>query len=220
MKSLVGNLDIIDKDIIEVLLRVERSLEIVKNLITKKEFDKSLYGECKIIEEEVDELELTIDELVINSIARFQPAASNLRYLVKVQELTTDLERISDLTVGIGKRIKGLYKEGLGENKDITYLSELIDKVIYIFRLFKDAFIEKKIDNTYLILGLDEEIDELRDQSIKVAVEKIYEDKELTLIGVNNIIIAQKIERIADLIENLAESYIYISKGEDIRHQN
>lgn len=220
MKSLVENLDIIDKDIIEVLLRVERSLEIVKNLITKKEFDKSLYGECKIIEEEVDELELTIDELVINSIARFQPAASNLRYLVKVQELTTDLERISDLTVGIGKRIKGLYKEGLGENKDITHLSELIDKVIYIFRLFKDAFIEKKIDNTYLILGLDEEIDELRDESIKVAVEKIYEDKELTLIGVNNIIIAQKIERIADLIENLAESYVYISKGEDIRHQN
>ncbi len=220
MKSLVGNLDIIDKDIIEVLLRVERSLEIVKNLITKKEFDKSLYGECKIIEEEVDELELTIDELVINSIARFQPAASNLRYLVKVQELTTDLERISDLTVGIGKRIKGLYKEGLGENKDITHLSKLIDKVIYIFRLFKDAFIEKKIDNTYLILGLDEEVDELRDESIKVAVEKIYENKELTLIGVNNIIIAQKIERIADLIENLAESYIYISKGEDIRHQN
>lgn len=220
MKSLVENLDIIDKDIIEVLLRVERSLEIVKNLITKKEFDKSLYGECKIIEEEVDDLELTIDELVINSIARFQPAASNLRYLVKVQELTADLERISDLTVGIGKRIKGLYKEGLGENKDITYLSELIDKVIYIFRLFKDAFIEKKIDNTYLILGLDEEIDELRDESIKVAVEKIYEDKELTLIGVNNIIIAQKIERIADLIENLAESYVYISKGEDIRHQN
>ncbi len=144
MKSLVENLDIIDKDIIEVLIRVERSLEIVKSLIVKKDFDKSLYGECKIIEEEVDDLELTIDELIINSIARFQPTAGNLRYLLKIQEFTTDLERISDLTLGIGKRIKALYKEGLGKNKDITHLSKLVDKVIYIFKLFKDAFIEKK----------------------------------------------------------------------------
>ena len=40
------------------------------------------------------------------------------------------------------------------------------------------------------------------------------------MAGVTNIIIAQKYERIADIIENLAESLIYISKGEDIRHKN
>jgi|GEM_PF-3845858 len=216
MKNLRDSLDIIDKDVEELILRVERSLEIVKDLILKEEFDIRLYGECKLIEEEADELEVSIDEKVINAIARYQPAAGDLRYLVKVQEISTDLERISDLCVGILKLLKAIVGT---ENKNITYLDKLSEKVNYIFKLYRLAFVQKNLDNTYLILGLDEEVDKIRDQCIALAQEKMAEDKNIILSGVNNIIIAQKFERIADIIENLAESYIYISKGIDIRHK-
>lgn len=207
MKNLRDSLDIIDKDVEELILRVERSLEIVKDLILKEEFDIRLYGECKLIEEEADELEVSIDEKVINAIARYQPAAGDLRYLVKVQEISTDLERISDLCVGILKLLKAIVGT---ENKNITYLDKLSEKVNYIFKLYRLAFVQKNLDNTYLILGLDEEVDKIRDQCIALAQEKMAEDKNIILSGVNNIIIAQKFERIADIIENLAESYIYI----------
>lgn len=216
MKNLRDSLDIIDKDVEELILRVERSLEIVKDLILKEEFDIRLYGKCKLIEEEADELEVSIDEKVINAIARYQPAAGDLRYLVKVQEISTDLERISDLCVGILKLLKAIVGT---ENKNITYLDKLSEKVNYIFKLYRLAFVQKNLDNTYLILGLDEEVDKIRDQCIALAQEKMAEDKNIILSGVNNIIIAQKFERIADIIENLAESYIYISKGIDIRHK-
>lgn len=220
MKNLHESIDVIDKDIIELLLRVDRSLEIVKDLISAEEFDKRLYGECKIIEEEADELEVSIDEKIISAIARFQPAAGDLRYLVKVQEITTDLERITDLCVGISKLIRSIHKKGYGEKKNLTHLDMISEKVIYVFRLFKTAFLEKKVDNTYMILGLDDEIDALRNESISGAMEAMQKDPDLILVGINNIIIAQKFERIADIVENLAESYIYISKGEDIRHKN
>jgi phosphate transport system protein len=71
-----------------------------------------------------------------------------------------------------------------------------------------------------MILGLDEEIDGIRDECIILAKQKMTEEKNMILAGINNIIIAQKFERIADIIENLAESYVYISKGIDIRHKN
>lgn len=217
MKNLQESLDIIDKDVEELILRVERSLEIVKDLILKENFDIKLYGECKLIEEEADELEVSIDEKVINAIARYQPAAGDLRYLVKVQEISTDLERISDLCVGILKLLKAISGADM---KDITFLDKLSEKVNYIFKLYRVAFVQKKLENTYLILGLDEEVDKIRDQCIALAQEKMSKDKNIILSGINNIIIAQKFERIADIIENLAESYIYISKGIDIRHKN
>lgn len=220
MKNLRDSIAVIDKDVEELILRVERSLEIVNELLIKEGFDNQLYGECRIIEEEADDLEVSIDEKVINSIARYQPAAGDLRYLVKVQEISTDLERISDLCVGIVKLIKDMDKDTSIPNKNITYLDQLAEKVIYIFKLYRSSFVQKKLDHNYMILGLDEEIDAIRDKCIVLAKQKMSEEKNMILAGVNNIIIAQKFERIADIIENLAESYVYISKGIDIRHKN
>lgn len=220
MKNLRDSIAVIDKDVEELILRVERSLEIVNELLIKEGFDNQLYGECRIIEEEADDLEVAIDEKVINSIARYQPAAGDLRYLVKVQEISTDLERISDLCVGIVKLIKDMDKDSSIPNKNITYLDQLAEKVIYIFKLYRSSFVQKKLEHNYMILGLDEEIDAIRDECIILAKQKMMEEKNMILVGVNNIIIAQKFERIADIIENLAESYVYISKGIDIRHKN
>jgi len=76
------------------------------------------------------------------------------------------------------------------------------------------------MDNIYLLFGLDDEVDKLRSECIKTAMAKMIEDKDMIEVGVTNIIIAQKYERIADIIGNLAESLIFISKGEDIRHKN
>ena len=76
------------------------------------------------------------------------------------------------------------------------------------------------MDCIYILSGLDDEVDILRSKCIKTAMEKMSEDKELVPAGVTNIIVAQKYERIADTIENLAESLLYISKGEDIRHKS
>lgn len=220
MKNLHENIQMIDKELLEMLYKVDRALVLVQEMISKNQFDIKIYGETKLIEEEADEIQVSIDEKVITAIARFQPAASDLRYLTRIPAITTDLERITDILVGILKAVRKYYENNSETDKNITFLPQITEKVTYIFRLFKQAFIEKKLDNIYLLLGLDDEVDRIRSQCISIAIEKMLDDKSNILAGVTNIIIAQKYERIADIIENLAESLIYISKGEDIRHKN
>lgn len=219
MRNLDEYLESIEKSIIELINRVDRSLEITKEISGKSNFDKALYGEVKVIEEEADDLELTIDEISITAIARFQPAASDLRYLVKIMEMTTDLERITDLTVGILKFYKKAEKMGY-KKSNLLIIKNLSGKVKALFELFKAGFIEKSSQNIYMILGLDDEVNELRADAIKLSIETMKESVDNINCGVQDIVVAQKYERIADIIQNLAESYIYISKGKDIRHQN
>ena len=220
MNNLQESLQIIDKELLELLYKVDRALVLVQEMISKPEFDKKVYGETKLLEEETDDIQVSLDEKVITAIARFQPAAGDLRYLTRISAMTTDLERITDILVGIMKAIRTYYETGNDSNKNITFLPQITEKVTYIFRLFKNAFIEKKMDNIYLLFGLDDEVDKLRSECIKTAMAKMIEDKDMIEVGVTNIIIAQKYERIADIIGNLAESLIFILKGEDIRHKN
>ena len=220
MKNLQENIQMIDKDLLEMLYKVDRALVLAQEMVTKNEFDAKIYGETRLIEEETDALQVSLDEKVITAIARFQPAASDLRYLTRIPAITTDLERITDIIVGILKAIKKYYDHNKGTEKNITFLPQITEKVTYIFRLFKVAFIEKKMDNIYLLLGLDDEVDKLRSECISTAINKMLDEKDMIMVGVTNIIIAQKYERIADIIGNLSESLLYISKGEDIRHKN
>lgn len=220
MKNLQESIQNIDKYLIEMLYKVDRALVLVQEMVSKNEFDIKIYGETKLIEEQTDDLQINIDEKVVFAIARFQPAASDLRYLTRIPAITTDLERITDILVGILKAVRKFYESNGTTEKNITFIPEITEKVTYIYRLFKEAFIEKKMDSIYHLLGLDDEVDKLRSECIKLAIDKMTADKEMIPAGVTNIIIAQKYERIADIIENLAESLIYISKGEDIRHKN
>ncbi len=220
MKNLQENIQMIDKELLEMLYKVDRALVLAQEMISKNEFDRKIYGEAKLIEEETDSIQVSIDEKVITAVARFQPAAGELRYLTRIPAITTDLERITDILVGVLKSVRKYYETNKEPDKNITFLPEITEKVTHIFRLFKQAFIEKKLDNIYLLLGLDDEVDKIRTACIQTAIDKMMENKENIMAGVTNIIIAQKYERIADIIENLAESLIYISKGEDIRHKN
>ena len=179
MNNLQESLQIIDKELLEMLYKVDRALVLVQEMISKPEFDKKVYGETKLLEEETDDIQVSLDEKVITAIARFQPAAGDLRYLTRISAMTTDLERITDILVGIMKAIRTYYETGNDSNKNITFLPQITEKVTYIFRLFKNAFIEKKMDNIYLLFGLDDEVDKLRSECIKTAMAKMIEDKDM-----------------------------------------
>jgi phosphate transport system protein len=220
MRNLNQALDVINEKTVEMIKKSIRGVEIIDIILKKGEFDKSLYGESKLLEEDCDDLELVLDEMVVETIARFQPAAGDLRYLVGVLQIVTDLERISDLNTGILKLIKrSVRDENMINDKVLKILSEMSGKVLKIFRTFELAFIEKKIENTYFVFGLDDEVDELRDNCIREVEEIVKEDINFISKASKVIVVAQKFERIADIIQNLSENYVYIRKGDVLKHQ-
>lgn len=59
----------------------------------------------------MNEYQIKIDEKTVETIAMFQPAAYDLRFLISVMHMNTDLERIGDLSIGTIKMIKNLLKK-------------------------------------------------------------------------------------------------------------
>jgi phosphate uptake regulator len=88
-----------------------------------------------------------------------------------------------------------------------------------MYELFVRGYIDKKVENGYMILGLDDEIDGMKRANIDTIKGKIKENIDYLEPGIQNILISKNYERIADNITNLAEALVYIHKGEDLRHK-
>lgn len=218
MINLEESLVEINERVINMIRKTSRAIEVLALTLDLEKFDKYLYGESKLIEEECDELEISIEEEATIALVRYQPAAGDLRYILGIMKIIMDLERISDLSTGIMRLVKSVYK---CENKCelVEPLRRMSKKIKTIFEIFERSFIEKNMTNSYLVLGLDDEIDEIRDEVYNETGKKIEGNIELINAGLKVVAIAQKFERMADLIQNLAEINIYISKGDILKHK-
>lgn len=219
MRNIDESVKDINQMLVEMIKSSERMLKLTLEILKGDVLNKELYGEAKVLEEELNEYQIKIDEKVVESIAMYQPAAYDLRFMISVMHMNTDLERIGDLSIGTIKMIKHLFREKEEIAKEIVPIAQMGEKVVRMYELFVRGFIDKKVENGYIILGLDEEIDAMKKEYIGIIKNKIRDNPEYLDAGVENIFISKNYERIADNITNLAEALVYIHKGEDLRHR-
>ena len=222
MRNLDERMEDIRTLISEALKNCKRSLAIIRTILNSGTFDKALYGEAKSIEETMNHTELKIDEEVITTIARFQPMAINLRFLIGVIKIGNATERINDLALSILKVLK--HSENIKSLEKQSIL-EMHTKVEQMFDLFLKCYYEEELNYAYLILSLDDEVNAYKTNVIETT-KKIMNDKTIEKdvngesgdIYLGALFISQHLERIGDTIKNLAEIVIYIYNGIDIRH--
>lgn len=205
--------------IVEMIKSTRRILEITVELIKGEELNKELLGEGFYIEEDLNHFQVTIDEKVVETLARYQPTAIDLRAVISIMKINTDLERIGDHCVNINKTIRRAFNDKKDLNHQLVDIAEMGDKVINMYELFQSGYLNQKVENAYIILGLDDEIDQLKEEHIHHIKDEISANVECLDLGIENLLISRNYERIADQITNLAESLIYIYKGEDLRHK-
>ena len=112
-------------------------------------------------DEKIDQLELKIDEQVVDLLARRQPIAADLRFLLTAMKINTQLERIADLAVNIAQRVV-LELADLPLIKlqgDIPRLAGIAQKTV---RQAIDAFVNHDETLAKGVILADEEADELR----------------------------------------------------------
>ncbi len=219
MKNLREHLENIDKKTMDMSKSIERVMRISKEIYEKDEFDTKLYGETMVIEEEINLLEVEIREECIQTIAMFQPAASDLRSLVGFMDIAKFLERIADLLKGNLKLLKRIYTQHIKLDSNIKSVIAMSDKVYSIYNIYLNAFSSRDLSSVYMLFGLDEEIDEYRVRIIEEVKEKIRQDESYLDLAVEILLISYKVERISDKIMNLAKSLVYIYKGENMRQK-
>jgi phosphate transport system protein len=158
-----------------------------------------------------------VDEMAYELLAKEQPMAVDLRFLLAVIKINGDLERIGDQSMSIAQRTIDLLEtdcvnlpidvEGMG-----AFAGRMIRKALQSL-LDADALMAESV------IEMDDEIDRMNRMAHEDLTEVMLKDSSCSLQALNAIVIARNLERIADHATNIAMDVIFWVRGADVRHQ-
>jgi phosphate transport system protein len=166
----------------------------------------------------IDRMEIEIDGLCLQILARRQPVASDLRLVAMVLKAVTDLERMGDLGVNIAERVLELNREP--PLKPYVDLPRMATEAQTMLREALDAFVAKDADRADRVIDHDQAMDDLYAQVFRELLTYMMEDAKNVYRATRLQSVAKYLERIADHATNLAELVVFMVKGRDIRHQS
>lgn len=162
----------------------------------------------------INNLEIAIDKQCTELLVRYQPAASDLRYITRGLKIATDLERIGDLAVNISKRVEvSSFKNST--TIDITEMTQVVKKML---TESLQAFLEMDLDKANSVLTMDDCVDELTEKHVKDLLDRVAREHEKTNKIFPMTSVVRHMERIADHSTNIAELAIFTIQGKDVRH--
>ncbi len=167
----------------------------------------------------VNKMEVEIDEDCVQVIARRQPTASDLRLVIAVVKVITDLERIGDEAEKIARySIKLAKKQTItGMHTELSHLSQLVLSMLHDAL---DAFARMDTVQAMKIVGKGDEVNQEFNNLSRLLITHMMEDPR----NIKNVLritwCARSLERIGDHSRNISEYVVYLVKGKDIRHTN
>ncbi len=190
---------------------------IFKSIESLKNREKAQVQEVITFDEKIDALELAIDEKCIDLIARYQPMASDLRFIATAMKINADLERIADLAVDICERALDIIdKPILKPLIDIPKLSEVAQKMV---KEAIDAFVNRDVELARSVVRSDTQADSLRNRvQDELINDYMARDAKTVDRAVPLLLIARYLERICDHATNIAEDVIYMVEAKVVKH--
>ncbi len=169
------------------------------------------------IEAAINAAETSVDEMAYDLLAKEQPMAIDLRFILSVIKINGDLERIGDQASNIAQRAK--------TNRDLPQISlpvdisEMGEKVGIMIRTAIQSLLEADAKLAESVLRLDDEIDDMNRAVQAELIEVMQIHPQLSTQALNAIIVSRNLERAADHATNIAEDVIFWVRGSDIRHK-
>jgi phosphate transport system protein len=166
---------------------------------------------------QVDQLEIEIDEACHLILGTKQPTAVDLRFLVAVMKINSDLERIGDSAVNIAQSVEQLNEHPpLKPYIDLPHMSQLVQDMV---RKSLDAFVRKDARLAAEVCGSDDDVDGLYKQLFRELLTYMIEDPRTVSRALHLLLISRNMERIADHATNIAEDVVYLVEGQIVRHR-
>ncbi len=179
--------------------------------------DSELARSVISLDDDVNELEVTIDEECIQIIALRQPTAGDLRLVAGILKTITDLERIGDESVSIARMAMNLSEKDRPK-KNYRELLSMGNHVQGMLRDALDAFARFDVQQAIRVAQEDREIDGEYEGIIRQLITYMMEDPRTVTQAIDMMWSARSFERIADHTCNICEHIIYLVEGKDVRH--
>jgi phosphate transport system protein len=168
------------------------------------------------LEKTINQSHIEVDEACVNLLARQQPLAADLRLVVAIIKINTDLERMGDQAVNIAHNgTRYLVEPPL---KPLIDIPRMAGEAKLMVREALDAFVSQNVDLARDVLDRDDTVDAFKNQIFRELLTYMMSDPHSIERAMNLILIARNLERVGDHATNIAEDVIFAITGDDIRH--
>ena len=207
--------------LVESIVAEPKAESVITKAIKESDADTSLATSIKKeVNEEVNRLEKTIDDDCIHIIAKRQPTASDLRLVMSISKMVTDLERSGDEIKKMAKSIRRIQERDVAVLKATTDVKHLADAASSQLRSALDTFARLDTDEARKVIESDLSLDNEFKAIVRQLITFMMEDPRSISTALDVITISRCIERVGDHAKNIAEQVIYIVEGRDVRHTN
>jgi len=216
MTQLENELQALKVELISMWNLVESQLKKSRNALVN--FDRDLAREVVLKERRVNAFELKLDRDCEDIFALYCPVAIDLRFLLAVLKINTNLERIGDYAEGISKYIiemDTVFHQGVLNTSNLV---TMFDDAIKILADTRQAF---ENDNTTLarsIFKRDEALDIINANAMTSVSECIRQDINVLSDSLYILSIIRKLERVGDQSKNIAEEIIFYIEAKVLKH--
>lgn len=173
-------------------------------------------------ERSINDMEREIDAQSAYLIARRQPTAQDLRFVLSMLKVCNNLERMGDEAIKLTRQAHSLNTLQSSSNDAArnvyTNLQAALTMAQQMTRAALDALARLSVGDAKAVLFSDAALDSAYQALIAQIVTSLQQAPELAPSMVNVLFLVKAVERVGDHAKNIAECVVYIAQGEDIRH--
>jgi phosphate transport system protein len=213
---LLREIDRLKKNILALGAMVEQSVEqAVKSI---EERDVRLAEKVLANDNEIDHAEVDLEEDCLKVLALHQPVAIDLRFIIAVLKINSDLERIGDLACNIAERTLVISKY---PQAAIPFdLQGLVEKTKWMLRSSLDSLVNLDTSLARSVRASDDQVDTINREMYDLVKDAIRQRPNDLDILIPYLTVSRNLERIADHATNIAEDVIYMIDGIIARHRS
>jgi len=187
----------------------ERAIEGAVDALSRRDINLAK----RVIEDDkgINAKRFAIEDQCIQVMATQQPLATDLRTIVAVLNIVSDLERMADHAEGIGRITLLMVGEPYGQ--DLGHIPEMAGIARGMLHDSLTAFLQRDVDAALAVSRRDDEVDALYDTVYAVTINQMIAQPASIAPLTYHLWTAHNLERIADRATNISERVIFLVTG-------
>lgn len=218
MTQLESNLKGLKESTVEMITLAKIQLQRSKTAFLEKNED--LAEEIFLSEKHLNNFELKIDRDCENIFALHNPVASDLRLVIAILKVISDVERIGDHAEGIAGYVSQIDNEIDKKLLIKLRFNEMYEMSLKMLDMIEESFGNEDVNLARKVFKLDKSLNEIKLAAPDVISDYLQTNPQVTKQALFLFSTIRKLERVGDLIKNIAEQLIFYTEAKVVRHRS